>query len=68
MRYLNGYTNDEEEYKALMDAGIAYAKEYNLKPGIALRRAVDCPLRPEYRRMHHSRDHVRISVPDDKTV
>ena len=36
MRYLNGYTNDEEEYKALMEAGIAYAKEYNLKPGIAL--------------------------------
>ena len=36
MRHLNGYTNDKEEYKALMDAGIAYAKEYNLKPGIAL--------------------------------
>ena len=36
MRYLNGYSNDEEEYKALMDAGTAYAKEYNLKPGIAL--------------------------------
>lgn len=36
MRYLNGYTNDDEEYKALMDAGIAYAKEYNLKPGISL--------------------------------
>ncbi|CDA46848.1 putative hemagglutinin-related protein [Dialister sp. CAG:486] len=36
MRYLNGYTNDEEEYKALMNAGIAYAKEYNLKPGISL--------------------------------
>ena len=36
MRHLNGYTNDEEEYKALMDAGIAYAKEYNLKPGISL--------------------------------
>ena len=36
MRYLNGYTNDEEEYKVLMDAGIAYAKEYNLKPGISL--------------------------------
>lgn len=36
MRHLNGYTNDEEEYKALMDAGIAYTKEYNLKPGIAL--------------------------------
>ena len=36
MRHLNGYTNDEEEYKALMDAGIAYAKEYNLKLGISL--------------------------------
>ena len=36
IRYLNGYTDDEEEYKALMDAGIAYAKEYNLKPGISL--------------------------------
>ena len=36
MRHLNGYSNDEEEDKALMDAGIAYAKEYNLKPGIAL--------------------------------
>lgn len=36
MRYLNGYSNDEEEYKALMDAGIAYAKKYNLKPGISL--------------------------------
>ena len=36
MRYLNGYNNDEDEYKALMDAGIAYAKEYNLKPGISL--------------------------------
>ena len=36
MRYLIGYTDDEEEYKALMDAGIAYAKEYGLKPGISL--------------------------------
>lgn len=36
MRYINGYTDDEEEYKALMDAGIAYAKEYGLKPGISL--------------------------------
>ena len=36
MRYLNGYTDDEEQYKALMNAGIAYAKEYNLEPGISL--------------------------------
>ena len=36
MWYLNGYTDDEEEYKALMDAGIAYAKKYGLKPGISL--------------------------------
>ena len=35
-RYLNGYSDDESEYKALMDAGVAYAKEHNLTPGIAL--------------------------------
>ena len=34
--YLDGFTNNEDEFHALMDSGIAYAKEYNLKPGIAL--------------------------------
>ena len=28
-----------ESYQKLMDAGIAYAKEYNLKPGISLTKA-----------------------------
>lgn len=36
MRYLDGYGSEEEEYKALMDAGVAYAKEQGLTPGIAL--------------------------------
>lgn len=35
-RYLGGYESEEEEYKALMDAGVAYAREQGLTPGIAL--------------------------------
>ena len=34
--YLDGYTNNEDEFHALMDSGIAYAKEFHLTPGIAL--------------------------------
>ena len=34
--YLDGFTNTEDEFHALMDSGIAYAKEYNLNPGISL--------------------------------
>lgn len=33
---LNDYGSDEEEFKTLMDSGIAYAREMNLTPGIAL--------------------------------
>ena len=35
-RHLEGYTDDETAFRALMDAGITYAKEMNLSPGIAL--------------------------------
>ena len=35
-RHLKGYTDDETAFKALMDAGISYAKEMNLAPGVAL--------------------------------
>lgn len=35
-QYLTGYTDNESEYKALLDAGIAYGKQFNLKPGITL--------------------------------
>ncbi|TPW39313.1 filamentous hemagglutinin N-terminal domain-containing protein, partial [Mixta tenebrionis] len=35
-RYLEGFSNDEEEYKALMDNGVAFSKQYNLRPGVAL--------------------------------
>ena len=35
-RFLGNYTSDEAQYKALMDAGIAYARQYQLRPGIAL--------------------------------
>ena len=34
--YLDDYTNTEDEFQALMDAGIAYAKEFHVTPGIAL--------------------------------
>ncbi|EIW0248496.1 TPA: hemagglutinin repeat-containing protein [Klebsiella pneumoniae] len=35
-RYLQGYSNDEEQYRVLMDAGVAFAKQYNLTVGVAL--------------------------------
>ncbi|EOR07411.1 hypothetical protein F896_01784 [Acinetobacter genomosp. 15BJ] len=35
-RFLSGYGNDEEQYKALMNNGLTFAKQFNLTPGIAL--------------------------------
>ena len=35
-RFLEGYGSDEEQYKALMNNGITYAKQYGLRAGIAL--------------------------------
>ena len=35
-QYLEGYTDNEAEYKALLEAGIAFGKTFKLVPGIAL--------------------------------
>ncbi|OFK85623.1 hypothetical protein HMPREF2796_10490, partial [Eikenella sp. HMSC071B05] len=35
-RRLDGYQNDEQQFKDLMDAGITFARSQNLVPGIAL--------------------------------
>ena len=35
-RYLDGYSNDDDQYAALMDAGATFAKQYGLRPGVAL--------------------------------
>jgi adhesin HecA-like repeat protein len=35
-RFLTGYTATEQEYKSLMDAGIAFTQQYQLTPGVAL--------------------------------
>ena len=35
-QYLEGYTDNEVEYKALLEAGIAFGKAFKLAPGIAL--------------------------------
>jgi filamentous hemagglutinin len=35
-RFLGNYQNDQDQYQALMDAGIAYAQQTQLRPGIAL--------------------------------
>lgn len=35
-RFLDGYTNEEAQYQALMDAGVTYAKQWGLTPGVAL--------------------------------
>ncbi len=34
--YLQGYTNNEDEYRALMTVGVSTAKQFNLEPGLAL--------------------------------
>ena len=35
-RFLDGYTDDESQFKALMDTGVAYAKQHGIAPGVAL--------------------------------
>ncbi len=35
-RFLDGYTDDESQFKALMEAGVAYAKQHGIVPGVAL--------------------------------
>jgi len=35
-RYLEGYDSDQTQYKALMDAGIAFGQQLNLAPGMTL--------------------------------
>jgi len=35
-RFLDGYLSDYDQYKALMDNGVQYAKRLNLIPGVAL--------------------------------
>ncbi|MBW7981807.1 hemagglutinin repeat-containing protein [Enterobacillus tribolii] len=35
-RYLGGYNNDEEQYKALMNNGVEFGKKYGLTLGVAL--------------------------------
>lgn len=35
-RYLSGYSDTQTEYQALMDAGIAFARQYQISPGVTL--------------------------------
>ncbi|CAN5768109.1 hemagglutinin repeat-containing protein [soil metagenome] len=35
-RFLADYTSDDEEYTALMNAGVTYARQWSLRPGVAL--------------------------------
>lgn len=35
-RFLDGYASDEAQYRALMEAGVTYARTHDLRPGIAL--------------------------------
>ncbi|MDM0058248.1 two-partner secretion domain-containing protein, partial [Variovorax fucosicus] len=35
-RYLDGYTSDDAQYTALMNAGVTFAQQYGLRPGVAL--------------------------------
>lgn len=35
-RFVGSYVNNEDQYKGLMDAGVTFAQQWNLRPGIAL--------------------------------
>lgn len=35
-RFLQGYANDEAQFRALMDSGVTYAQQWHLVPGIGL--------------------------------
>ena len=35
-RFLDGYADDEAQYRALLNAGSTYAQAWNLRPGVAL--------------------------------
>ncbi len=35
-RFLDGYADDESQYRALMNAGVTVAREWQLRPGVAL--------------------------------
>lgn len=35
-RFLANYASDDAQYQALLDAGVTYAREWNLRPGVAL--------------------------------
>ena len=35
-RFLSGYASTQDEYQALMNAGVAFARAYQLSPGVAL--------------------------------
>uniref|UniRef100_UPI0025F5E18D two-partner secretion domain-containing protein n=2 Tax=uncultured Pseudacidovorax sp. TaxID=679313 RepID=UPI0025F5E18D len=35
-RFLEGFSNDEDQYTALMNAGVTFAQKYGLTPGVAL--------------------------------
>ncbi|WP_345828016.1 hemagglutinin repeat-containing protein [Erwinia sp. HDF1-3R] len=35
-RYISGYNNDEEQYRALMNNGVAFGQQYQLELGVAL--------------------------------
>jgi filamentous hemagglutinin len=35
-RFLDGYANDEAQYRALIDNGVTVARQWNLRPGVAL--------------------------------
>ena len=36
LRFLGNYTSDDQQFRALMDAGVTFAQSFNLRPGIAL--------------------------------
>lgn len=48
-RFIDGFSNNQDQYTGLMNAGVTFAKTYGLRPGVALTPAQMAQLQQRHR-------------------